>query len=59
MVTLELNLRENLIGDEQNLLEKSRPAELNVSHDEIKDNILLHDKAVQTDLSADQITIME
>ncbi|CAH3194694.1 unnamed protein product [Porites evermanni] len=59
LVTPELNLSESLIGDEQNLLEKSRPAELNVSHDEIKDNILFHDKAVQTDLSADQITRME
>ena len=59
LVTPELNLSESLIGDQQNLLEKSRPAELNVSHDEIKDNILFHDKAVQTDLSADQITRME
>lgn len=58
-MTPELNLSESLIGDEQNLLEKSRPAELNVSHNEIKDNILFHDKAVQTDLSADQITRME
>ena len=41
------------------LLEKSQPVELNVSRDKIKDNILLHDKAVQTDLSADQITRME
>ena len=59
LVTRELNLSESLIGDQQNLLEKSQPVELNVSHDEIKDNILFHDKAVQTDLSADQITRME
>ena len=59
LVTLELNLSESLIGDQQNLLDKSWRAELNVTHDEIKDNILFHDKAVQTDLSADQITRME
>ena len=59
LVTPELNLSKSLIGDQQNLLEKSWPAELNASHDEIKDNILFHDKAVQTDLSADQITRME
>ena len=59
LVTRELNLSESLIGDQQNLLEKSQPVELNVSHDEIKDNILFHDKADQTDLSADQITRME
>ena len=59
LVTPELNLSESLIGGQQNLFEKSRPAELNVSHDEIKDKILFHDKAVQTDLSADRITRME
>ena len=59
LVTRELNLCESLIGDQQNLLEKSQPVELNVSRDKIKDNILFHDKAVQTDLSADQITRME
>lgn len=59
LVTRELNLSESLIDDQQNLLEKSQPVELNVSRDKIKDNILLHDKAVQTDLSADQITRME
>ena len=59
LVTRELNLSESLIGDQQNVLEKSQPVELNVSRDKIKDNILLHDKAVQTDLSADQITRME
>ena len=59
LVTPELNLSESLINDQQNLLEKSWRAELNVSHDKIKDNILFHDKAVQTDLSADQITRME
>ena len=51
-MTPELNLSESLIGDQQNLLEKSQPAELNVSRDEIKDNILFHDKTVQTDLWA-------
>ena len=59
LVTRELNLSESLIGDQQNLLEKSQPVELNVSRGKIKDNILFHDKAVQTDLSADQITRME
>ena len=59
LVTRELNLSESLIGDQQNLLEKSQPVELNVSRDKNKDNILFHDKAVQTDLSADQITRME
>ena len=59
LVTRELNLSESLIDDQQNLLEKSQPVELNVSRDKIKDNILFHDKAVQTDLSADQITRME
>ena len=53
LVTRELNLSESLIGDLQNLLEKSQPVELKVSRDEIKDKILFHDKAVQTDLSAD------
>ena len=52
-MTRELNLSESLIGDLQNLLEKSQTVELKVSRDEIKDNILFHDKAVQTDLSAD------
>ena len=59
LVTRELNLSGSLIGDLQNLLEKSQPVELKVSRDEIKDNILFHDKAVQTDLSADLITRME
>ena len=53
LVTRELKLSESLIGDLQNLLEKSQPVELKVSRDEIKDNILFHDKAVQTELSAD------
>ena len=46
LVTRELNLSESLIGDQQSVLEKSQPVELNVSRDKIKDNILLHDKAV-------------
>ena len=51
LVTRVLNLSESFIGDLQNLLEKSQPVELKVSRDEIKDKILFHDKAVQTDLS--------
>ena len=39
-MTRELNLSESLIGDQQNLLEKSQPVELNVSRDEIKDNCI-------------------
>ena len=39
LVTRELNLSESLIGDQQNLLEKSQPVELNVSRDKNKDNI--------------------
>ena len=38
LVARELNLSESLIDDQQNVLEKSQPVELNVSRDKIKDN---------------------
>ena len=46
------------IGNHHSLLVKSQP-DLSVSSEKIKDDLLYHDEAVQTDLTADQVTKME
>jgi len=52
-------IMEDQEGDHHLLpLVKSRP-ELNVSPKKIKDDLLYHDEAVQTDLTANQVTKME
>lgn len=57
LATPELHYKE--IGDQHPLLEKPQPAELNVRPKKIKDGLVYHDEAVQTDLTAEQITRME
>ena len=52
-------LHYNKIGDQHLLLEISQPAELHVHPKKIKDGLVYHDEAVQTNLMAEQITIME
>ena len=49
----------NKMGDEHLLLEKPQTAELHVRPEKIKDGLVYHDEAVQTDLTAEQITRME
>ena len=50
----------NEIGDQHLLLEKPQPqAELHVRPKKIKDGVVYHDEAVQTDLTVEQITRME
>ena len=50
----------NEIGDQHLLLEKPQPqAELQVRPKKIKDGVVYHDEAVQTDLTVEQITRME
>ena len=47
-------------GDQHLLLEKPQPqAELHVRPKKIKDGVVYHDEAVQTDLTVEQITRME
>jgi len=58
LVAPELHHNDTLIGDQHLLLEKSVHA-FNVSPTNIKDDVLYHDQAVQTELTADQITRME
>ena len=57
LATPELHYNE--IGDQHLLLEKPQPAELNVRPKIIKDGLVYHDEAVQTDFTAQQITRME
>lgn len=52
-------LRYNEIVDQHLLLEKPQLTELNVRLKKIKDDLVYHDKAVQTDVTVDQITRME
>ena len=44
------------MGDQLLLLEKPQPAELHVHPKKIKDGLVYRDEAVQTDLTAEQIT---
>lgn len=57
LATPELHYNE--IGDQHPMLEKPQPAELNVRPKIIRDGLVYHDEAVQTDLTAEQITRME
>lgn len=52
-------LHYNEIVDQHLLLEKPQLTELNVRLKKIKDDLVYHDKAVQTDVTVDQITRME
>ena len=51
LATPELHYKE--IGDQHPLLERPQPAELNVRPKKIKDGLVYHDEAVQTDLTAE------
>ena len=52
-------LHYNRISDHHLLLEKPQPAELHVHPKKIKDGLVYRDEAVQTELTAEQITSME
>ena len=52
-------LHYNNMGDQHLLLEKPQTAELHVRPMKIKDGLVYHDEAVQTDLTAEEITRME
>ena len=47
------------MGDEHLLLEKPQTEELHVRPEKVKDGLVYHGEAVQTDLTAEQITRME
>ena len=47
------------IGDQHLLIEKTLPAELNVPPKKIKDGLVYHNEAVQTDLTTELIARME
>ena len=49
----------NKMGDEHLLRKKPQTAELHVRPEKVKDGLVYHDEAVQTDLTAEQITRME
>ena len=49
----------NKMGDEHLLLEKPQTEEFHVRPEKVKDGLVYHDEAVQTDLTAEQITRME
>ena len=57
IVTTEVHY--NKMGDQHLLLKKLHTAELHVRPEKIKDGLVYHDEAVQTDLMAEQITRME